>query len=325
VAVRAEAGEFDGAHADVFALADDAERRRAVSLIGSPGALIKSAELEALPLWARWADQITSIVRGSNDPGDALAHLGKWQTTAADDPAIASTIYRAGMVADMGGQLFVREVEVPETVPVALDTTIPPTFMRLEFAEAIQAFLDRKIITPEEFAALSDMQRMRAFTATKLSSQALIERVKQLIESSLRDGSTFEGFRAALSPDALGVTAASPGYLETVYRTNVGLAYGAGRLRQIQSPAVREARPFVEYRTAGDNRVRASHAALDRVVFRQDDPEWTKYAPPNGYNCRCGVVTIRESQVDRSRVRSSGDLDAEQQPDDGFNAAPTGE
>src|SRR6185369_6166975 len=117
----------------------------------------------------------------------------------------------------------------------------------------------------------------------------------------------------------------SPAYLETVYRTNVGLAYGAGRLRQIQSDAVRAARPFVQYRTAGDNRVRESHRLLDRVVFRQDDPDWPRFMPPNGFSCRCTCVTLRESQVDKSRVYSSADVPQDAQPDPGFDAAPTGE
>jgi SPP1 gp7 family putative phage head morphogenesis protein len=314
------------AHADVYALADESEQQRAIALIGAPGELVKAAELDAIPLWSRWADQITSIIRGSGDSGSALSHLAEWQRAAAEDQDIASSIYRNGLVADMGGQLFVRTVEAPETLPTrSLDDRIGGGFMRLEFTEAIQAFLARGIISPDEFAALSDAHRAKAFTVTRLATEALIKRVNDLIASALRDGSTFDEFAAALTPDTLGITAASPAYLETVYRTSVGMAYGAGRLRQIQSPAVQAARPYVQYRTAGDNRVRASHAALDRVVFKQDDPQWTRLMPPNGFNCRCTCVTMRESQVDKSRVRSSVELPADAQPDPGFDAAPTGE
>jgi SPP1 gp7 family putative phage head morphogenesis protein len=229
------------------------------------------------------------------------------------------------MHADMAGQLFVRLIEAPESAPVrALDDVVPSAFTRLSFAEAIAFFLSKRIITPDEFHALSDAAKANAFTATRLASDQLRQRAFDLIAATLQDGGTLDDFSRGLRDGelSLGIEAASSGYLETVFRTNVQSAYGAGRLRQIQSDAVRTARPFVEYRTAGDNRVRPSHAVLDRVVFRQDDPEWTKYAPPNGFQCRCAAVTLRESQVDRSRVRNAADLEV--QPDKGFAAAPSG-
>lgn len=227
------------------------------------------------------------------------------------------------MLADMGGQLFVRLVEVPESVPgsIALDEAPLPAFLRMPFAEAVQAFLARQIVTPEEFAQLTDAGRARSFTATRLAADGLVERVRALLADHLARGGTLEQFQAELGPDTLGITAASPWYLETIYRTNVQMAYGAGRLRQLTSPIVIEARPFVEYRTVGDNRVRPAHAALDRVQFDQRDPSWQRYAPPNGYNCRCSVVAVREA--DRSRLRTSSEIQT--QPDPGFDAPPTGE
>jgi SPP1 gp7 family putative phage head morphogenesis protein len=47
--------------------------------------------------------------------------------------------------------------------------------------------------------------------------------------------------------------------------------------------------PMLEYRTVGDSNVRAEHAALDGIIKPYDDPFWSTYYPPNGFNCRCGV------------------------------------
>ncbi len=52
----------------------------------------------------------------------------------------------------------------------------------------------------------------------------------------------------------------------------------------------------LQYRTAGDDRVRPEHAALDGVTLPMDDPFWEEYYVPNGWNCRCSVVQVRKSK-----------------------------
>jgi len=52
----------------------------------------------------------------------------------------------------------------------------------------------------------------------------------------------------------------------------------------------------LQYRTAGDDRVRPEHAALNRVTLPFSDPFWKSYFPPNGWNCRCTAVQVRKSK-----------------------------
>lgn len=47
---------------------------------------------------------------------------------------------------------------------------------------------------------------------------------------------------------------------------------------------------WLEYRTAGDERVRASHAVLDGVIQQKNSAFWDTNWPPNGWNCRCTVI-----------------------------------
>ena len=44
------------------------------------------------------------------------------------------------------------------------------------------------------------------------------------------------------------------------------------------------------YSTAGDDKVRPEHAALDGVTLPVEDPFWSYAYPPNGWNCRCNVI-----------------------------------
>ena len=49
---------------------------------------------------------------------------------------------------------------------------------------------------------------------------------------------------------------------------------------------------YLQYRTAGDDKVRPEHAALHGVTLPMSDPFWDEYYPPNGWNCRCTVVQV---------------------------------
>ena len=56
----------------------------------------------------------------------------------------------------------------------------------------------------------------------------------------------------------------------------------------------------LQYRTAGDDRVREEHAALDGVTLPPSDPFWNHYLPPNGWNCRCTTVQVRKGKYPQS-------------------------
>lgn len=49
---------------------------------------------------------------------------------------------------------------------------------------------------------------------------------------------------------------------------------------------------YLQYRTAGDDKVRPEHVALNGVTLPMSDPFWDEYFPPNGWNCRCTVVQV---------------------------------
>ena len=56
----------------------------------------------------------------------------------------------------------------------------------------------------------------------------------------------------------------------------------------------------LQYRTAGDERVREAHAALDGVTLPPSDKFWNNYLPPNGWNCRCQVVQVLREDYPQS-------------------------
>lgn len=55
-------------------------------------------------------------------------------------------------------------------------------------------------------------------------------------------------------------------------------------------------RYLLQYRTAEDDKVRADHAALHNITLPKDDPFWSEFYPPLGWNCRCTVVQVRRDK-----------------------------
>ncbi|QEE51049.1 DUF935 family protein [Flavobacterium alkalisoli] len=78
-------------------------------------------------------------------------------------------------------------------------------------------------------------------------------------------------------------------WLETEY--NLSVATGQTSAAYLRFLAEKDTvTSFVQYQTAGDDRVRAEHQALDGKIFSLDDKEAMRLWPPNSYGCRCEMV-----------------------------------
>ena len=55
-------------------------------------------------------------------------------------------------------------------------------------------------------------------------------------------------------------------------------------------------RYYLQYRTAGDAKVRPTHAEMAGITLTASDPFWAEFYPPNGWGCRCSVVQVRKSK-----------------------------
>lgn len=65
----------------------------------------------------------------------------------------------------------------------------------------------------------------------------------------------------------------------------------------------------LEFVTAGDDRVRSSHARLHGIVRPVDDPFWDKYSTPLDFGCRCTRRKRRKGEVkitDLSKIKLPG-------------------
>ena len=89
--------------------------------------------------------------------------------------------------------------------------------------------------------------------------------------------------------------------LDLIFRQNVMTAHAAGRWQRQQE--AKKERPYLRYSAIMDGRTRPAHRALDGMVFPADDPFWKTFYPPNGFRCRCMVVSLSRREVSPEEVR----------------------
>ena len=80
----------------------------------------------------------------------------------------------------------------------------------------------------------------------------------------------------------------------------------------------------LQYRTAGDEKVREEHQALDGTTLPPSDKFWNEYYPPNGWNCRCTAVQVRKGkypQSDSDKACAEGERATTQIGKNGANKA----
>jgi SPP1 gp7 family putative phage head morphogenesis protein len=251
---------------------------------------------------------------------EAESALSRVRAAIESDDGLLGSLWSANTKTHLAGQLFVNDIELGRAER-SLDRAPPPTFLNLDFTEAIEFFVSRDLVSPEDFDALLDAERFRAFTMRRAIADAIIERAFGRIREAMKgDGTGLRDFITELTDVTRGE--GYPGgvrrYLEMVYRTATGTSYNAGRFEQQRRATEGNDSIVYEYVTAGDNRVRASHAALDGKQWRHGDPELSRVYPPNSYNCRC--VCIVTEAIDGAAL--SRPIDAEGAITRGFSGAP---
>ncbi len=149
----------------------------------------------------------------------------------------------------------------------------------MKFEEAIDYLKSMIPMKKEEFNKLSAHLKYRAFTIAKVSSEDLINKVKQIYTKALEEGKTKAESLQEVHKILPNLTA---NHLSTHYNNNVMIAYNAGRIRHFkESSAVQ----YLMYNAILDGHTTNLCRKLHGTVKPKDDPFWDKFYPPNHHNC----------------------------------------
>lgn len=171
------------------------------------------------------------------------------------------------------------------------------------FKEAVAYANSRNVTLPDEYyGKLVGVQRSQAVSIAGLASLEQIKFIIDQVSSVIDKGGTFKDFQKAVR--AGGIDTSLPTYrLDNIFRTNVQAAYSRGRYTQQMK--VTASRPYWMYDAINDSRTRPTHLALDNTILRYDHPFWQTHYTPNGYRCRCTIISLTEAQAKKRGITTT--------------------
>ena len=159
-----------------------------------------------------------------------------------------------------------------------------------KFIEAHAAALD----TSFQKVEMSDVMRRRLERSNYIfSGMKTFHELNEAFPSLLDENGNRKPFKQFLNDVQRIDKTYNANYLRAEYNFVQASAQMAAKWESFMSDGDRY---NLQYRTAGDKKVRPEHAALDRVTLPITDTFWEEYYPPNGWNCRCTVVQVLKSK-----------------------------
>lgn len=181
-------------------------------------------------------------------------------------------------------------------------------YLSLPFKAAIAYLRDKLSLTTEAWDDIWGAMHTRAFTVAGAARDDLLEDLRTAVDKAISTGTTLAEFRkdfdAIIEKTGWSYKGSRGWRTAVIYDTNLSVAYSAGRYRQMQSPAVKAARPYFRYMPSSSARPRKEHERWYNLILPQDDPFWDTHFPPNGWGCKCGVTSVSERQIERLKAEA---------------------
>ncbi|MBN8955716.1 MAG: minor capsid protein [Rhizobiales bacterium] len=167
--------------------------------------------------------------------------------------------------------------------------------------EAIEFFRQKLRVPTLTWTDLWQEMHSEAFMVAGAQSDALLKDFQEAIQKAIEEGTTLAQFRQdfdrIVAEHGWSYNGSRNWRSRVIFQTNMRMSYAAGRWEQIQR--VKTTRPYLRYVAVMDNRTRPAHRAWHGTILPADDPWWQTHFPPNGWNCRCTVMTLNERDLAR--------------------------
>jgi len=185
--------------------------------------------------------------------------------------------------------------------------------------EAIAWFQARVPLTREEWDTLTAQVRRKAFTVSGVALLDVVAEVWESLTKALEDGTPYREWADGIRNRLEAAWGRRNGQrVETIFRTNVQMAYQSGRWAQLQDPEVQKTHPYLMYDAVLDSRTTEICRARNGTVLRANDPWWASNWPPLHFNCRSGVRPLTEAEASRREIGRPNTIP----PQKGFGSAP---
>lgn len=178
------------------------------------------------------------------------------------------------------------------------------------FKEAVEFLKKKTPLLASEYKRIDDDCKAKAFTVSGYTSLEVLQKFLDELTDACENGKTKKEFKDSMNDflERNGYEGLNPFNADVIFRTNMQAAYNAGHYKSMTNPTTMKLRPFWKYITAGDGEVRKEHALMEGRIYKADDPIWNIWYPPNGFRCRCSVVSLTKRQVENSGEQISTGL-----------------
>lgn len=200
--------------------------------------------------------------------------------------AIYNDVYAIATLSNLVGRLHIAELKARKNLMSDDDIYVYPE-------QAIQALRKKLNMTRDQFDALDEYAKQKAFTAASLANDTLIARLRQVLEENIIDGGSKQDFIQGLNDadllDSVGL-GSNNWYWETVQRTNTMAAYNGGRWQQMWGDRDNiAALEYIDMEGPNECEICSSYGG---TILPIDDPFWETCYPINHFNCHCTVRSI---------------------------------
>ena len=197
-----------------------------------------------------------------------------------------------------------------------------PEFPSIPYFEAIAALKHRGVnLAPSgHWAEVWQECHQTAFTVARSAGFDILGDIHTALVKAMEQGQPFAQFRKELKPVLQrkgwwgqtedGVQLGSTRRLETIFDVNLRVSAAQGDWAEFQ--AMKHLRPYLRYVCLLDEKTRPLHRSWHGLILPVDHPWWKTHYPPNGWRCRCKVMSVSEDDL-----RTFGWKVSEYPPDDG--------
>lgn len=171
----------------------------------------------------------------------------------------------------------------------------------VKFQEAADHLKQKLPVPTAHWDDMVGTAHAKGFTVAGATKLAIVKDFHAAIQKVMESGGTITDFRkdfdSIVEKHGWSYKGKRGWRSRVIYDTNLRTANAAGRWRQFERN--KKTRPYLQYLTVGDERVRPQHRKWRLVVLPIDDDWWTTHYPPNGWGCRCGARSLSPRELRR--------------------------
>jgi SPP1 gp7 family putative phage head morphogenesis protein len=212
----------------------------------------------------------------------------------ADSCDICNTIDLSDTPQPEWSDAFINEIITGVHSGLYTLTNLPES-LYLETAERLTKSLLEGVAESKVIPSIADPDFIRALrnNAYVFSGAKTFQEVKTMSDFIFDENGELRSFADFKKKAEVTFDQFNKNWLRTELTQAQNTAEAASKWQQFEQE--KELFPMLRYDTAGDERVRSSHKALDGIIKPVDSKFWDTHAAPNGWNCRCELLQENEA------------------------------